>query len=61
MRSSGTPKGGSSLAAHRTQMGAESFFMKLPPEMFADVFGRETFERIEGPGETPETDLFSGL
>lgn len=50
-----------SLAAHRTQMGPESFFMKLPPELFADVFGRETFERIAGPGDTPETDLFSSL
>jgi mycothiol conjugate amidase Mca len=45
------------LASHRTQMGPEQFFMRLP----AEVFGRETFERVAGPGQTPETDLFAGL
>jgi mycothiol conjugate amidase Mca len=49
------------LEAHRTQMGPEQFFMRLPQPLFAEVFGRETFERVVGPGETPETDLFSGL
>jgi mycothiol conjugate amidase Mca len=49
------------LASHRTQMGPEQFFMRLPPNLFAEAFGRETFQRIAGPGETPETDLFSGL
>jgi N-acetyl-1-D-myo-inositol-2-amino-2-deoxy-alpha-D-glucopyranoside deacetylase len=49
------------LAAHRTQMGPEQFFMRLPPELFAEAFGRETFKRIVGPGELPESDLFAGL
>jgi mycothiol conjugate amidase Mca len=49
------------LEAHRTQMGPEQFFMRLPTELFAEVFGRETFQRVTGPGGTPESDLFAGL
>jgi N-acetyl-1-D-myo-inositol-2-amino-2-deoxy-alpha-D-glucopyranoside deacetylase len=49
------------LQAHRTQMGPEQFFMKLPPDLFAEAFGRETFQRIAGPGPSRETDLFEGL
>jgi N-acetyl-1-D-myo-inositol-2-amino-2-deoxy-alpha-D-glucopyranoside deacetylase len=49
------------LEAHRTQMGPEQFFMRLPPDFFADMFGRETFQRVMGPGATPETDLFDGV
>jgi len=51
------------LEAHRTQMGPEQFFMRLPPEVFVDVFAHEFFQRIEGPtaGPAPETDLFAGL
>ena len=49
------------LEAHRTQMGPEQFFMRLPADFFADMFGRETFQRVTGPGATPETDLFDGL
>jgi mycothiol conjugate amidase Mca len=49
------------LESHRTQMGPEQFFMKLPPKLFAEAFGRETFQRVAGPGDTPETDLFAGL
>jgi mycothiol conjugate amidase Mca len=49
------------LEAHRTQMGPEQFFMRLPPELFAEAFGRETFQRVAGPGGTPETDLFAGI
>jgi len=37
------------LIAHRTQMGPDQFFMRLPPELFADVFGRESFQRVGGP------------
>jgi mycothiol conjugate amidase Mca len=50
-----------SLEAHRTQMGPDQFFMRLPTELFAEAFGRETFQRIAGPGTTPETDLFAGI
>ncbi len=53
----------SALAAHATQMGQEQFFMRLPPPLFKEIFGRETFQRMSGPtgNTTPEDDLFSGL
>ncbi len=47
------------LTAHRTQMGPDQFFMRLPESLFADVFGQETFQRVVGPGPTPEYDLFA--
>jgi mycothiol conjugate amidase Mca len=49
------------LAAHRTQMGPEQFFMRLPEAVFGDIFGRETFQRVVGSGPLPEDDLFAGL
>jgi hypothetical protein len=49
------------LQAHRTQMGEGLFFMRLPPDLFAEAFGRETFQRVRGPGGLPERDLFEGL
>jgi N-acetyl-1-D-myo-inositol-2-amino-2-deoxy-alpha-D-glucopyranoside deacetylase len=49
------------LEAHRTQMGPDQFFMKLPQEIFAEAFRRETFQRIAGPGPDQESDLFEGL
>jgi N-acetyl-1-D-myo-inositol-2-amino-2-deoxy-alpha-D-glucopyranoside deacetylase len=49
------------LEAHRTQMGENMFFMRLPPDLFAEAFGRETFQRVRGPGGLPEGDLFEGL
>jgi N-acetyl-1-D-myo-inositol-2-amino-2-deoxy-alpha-D-glucopyranoside deacetylase len=49
------------LIAHRTQMGPDEFFVRLPEELFWDVFGRETFQRVAGPGPVPEHDLFAGL
>jgi mycothiol conjugate amidase Mca len=52
----------SALAAHATQMGQEQFFMRLPRPIFAEIFGRETFQLISGPSSgSPEDDLFSGL
>ncbi len=52
----------SALAAHATQMGQEQFFMRLPPALFGEIFGRETFQLISGPSSgSPEDDLFSGL
>jgi mycothiol conjugate amidase Mca len=51
-----------SLAAHRTQMGPDQFFMRVPPELFAEFFGRENFQRVSGAGSgSPEVDLFAGL
>jgi N-acetyl-1-D-myo-inositol-2-amino-2-deoxy-alpha-D-glucopyranoside deacetylase len=49
------------LAAHRTQMGTEQFFMRLPKDIWVEAFGRETFKRVSGPGESRESDLFAGL
>ena len=49
------------LIAHRTQIGPDQFFMRLPESLFSDVFGSETFQRVVGPGPTPEDDLFAGL
>ena len=52
------------LAAHRTQAGPDMFFMKIPPELFAEFFGRENFQRVSGPGSgsgSAEVDLFAGL
>lgn len=31
------------LAAHASQVGDQSFFLKMPPEMFVQAFGREWF------------------
>jgi N-acetyl-1-D-myo-inositol-2-amino-2-deoxy-alpha-D-glucopyranoside deacetylase len=50
-----------SLVAHRTQMGPEQFFMRLPEAVFGEIFGRESFQRVEGSGPVPEDDLFVGL
>jgi LmbE family N-acetylglucosaminyl deacetylase len=49
------------LVAHQTQMGPDQFFMRIPPEVFADIFGTETFQRVAGPGGSSETDLFADL
>lgn len=53
------------LTAHRTQMGPESWFMRMPPELFQRAWSREHFQRVFGPGSgslsDPETDLFAGL
>ena len=41
-----------SIAAHRSQVSDSSFFLQMPPEMFAQVFGREWYiehDRVPGP------------
>ncbi len=50
------------LASHASQVN-ESWFRRVPPELFAEVFGHESFVRARdatGAG-TPEDDLFAGL
>jgi LmbE family N-acetylglucosaminyl deacetylase len=40
------------LTAHRSQVSDQSFFLQMPPEMFAQAFGREWFiehDRMPGP------------
>jgi len=51
------------LQAHRTQMGADQFFMRIPPQLFDEMFGRETFQLAQSAagGISRETDLFEGL
>ena len=51
------------LFAHATQMGPEVFFAKIPEPLFAQLFGRESFQLVHArvPAESPETDLFAGL
>jgi LmbE family N-acetylglucosaminyl deacetylase len=50
------------LLAHASQL-QESWFSKLPPEVAADAFGRETFVRATDRtgAPVPEDDLFAGL
>ena len=50
------------LAAHASQT-ADSFFFKLPDQLFDEVFGMEHFVRHEDRtgAAVPETDLFAGL
>jgi N-acetyl-1-D-myo-inositol-2-amino-2-deoxy-alpha-D-glucopyranoside deacetylase len=51
------------LRAHATQMGPEVFFARLPPPVFNQMFGQESFQLVKSrvPAQTPETDLFNGL
>jgi LmbE family N-acetylglucosaminyl deacetylase len=51
------------LFAHATQMGPEVFFAKIPPALFGELFGQESFQLITShvPVSTPESDLFDGL
>lgn len=52
----------SSMEAHRSQISDESFFMKMPEEIFAAAFGTEWFIRVDHP-RAPDapfaTDLFT--
>jgi N-acetyl-1-D-myo-inositol-2-amino-2-deoxy-alpha-D-glucopyranoside deacetylase len=49
------------LTAHRTQMGPQMFFMRLPPALFGQVFGQEFFQLVKGSANGASTDLFGGL
>jgi LmbE family N-acetylglucosaminyl deacetylase len=50
------------LRAHASQLD-ESWWSRIPPELFADVFGYETFIRASDTtgAPVPEDDLFAGL
>jgi LmbE family N-acetylglucosaminyl deacetylase len=50
------------LAAHASQI-TESWFMRVPAELFLEVFGHESFIRaVDATGApTPEEDLFAGI
>ena len=50
------------LRAHRSQIGPDSFFLNVPADIRAEVFGTEWFTRLRGLGGEPvEADLFAGL
>jgi LmbE family N-acetylglucosaminyl deacetylase len=51
------------LMAHRTQMGADVIFSKLPAWLFHELFGTESFVRVASRVESPERedDLLAGL
>lgn len=49
------------MQAHASQIADESFFLAMPEDAFAEVFGTEWFIRDgQGPGIT-ETDLLDGI
>jgi hypothetical protein len=44
-------------------MGPDQFFMRIPPELFREAFGSETFQLAQADAAPAgdETDLFQGL
>jgi LmbE family N-acetylglucosaminyl deacetylase len=53
-----------SMVAHRSQIGPETFFLRMPPDAFRAAFGTEWYIDLHGhrePDEPFATDLFSGL
>jgi len=50
------------LSAHASQLD-ESWWLRFPPDAFAEVFGNETFIRARdrSGASVPEDDLFAGL
>jgi LmbE family N-acetylglucosaminyl deacetylase len=51
------------LAAHRTQMGPDSIFMRMPDQVWQQIWGAEYF-RLAAPEPVTsdqDNDLFSGL
>ena len=51
------------LRAHRSQIPADWFLLKIPPGGREELMGFETFQRIFStvPAPLPESDLFAGL
>ncbi len=50
-----------SMAAHASQISETSFFLAMPPDMFADAFGWEWYILDGASPDTHETDLLEGL
>jgi LmbE family N-acetylglucosaminyl deacetylase len=46
------------MAAHASQIGADSFFLSLPDDLFLAVFGTEWYMRLDQAPAAPETWLF---
>jgi LmbE family N-acetylglucosaminyl deacetylase len=49
------------MRAHKSQITEESFFMKMPDDVFAEGFGTEWFILRGAPAGIHEDDLFTGL
>jgi LmbE family N-acetylglucosaminyl deacetylase len=49
------------MAAHSSQIPADSFFLALAPEAFREAFGYEWYIRRDRPETRGETTLFDGL
>ena len=49
------------MRAHKSQITEDSFFMKMPDEVFAEGFGTEWFILRGAPPGIHEHDLFAGL
>ena len=49
------------MRAHASQITEESFFLKMPDDVFAEGFGTEWFILRGAPAGLHETDLFAGL
>jgi len=50
-----------SMAAHASQISETSFFLAMPPDMFADAFGWEWYILDGAAPDTKESDLLEGL
>jgi hypothetical protein len=49
------------LLAHASQL-ADTMWVRASEQDFAELFGHESFTRVDADGEAPaETDLFAGL
>jgi hypothetical protein len=53
----------SAFKSHRTQFGADSFFLKAPEEFVLKMLGTEYFEQAwpDTKPDQPYTDIFAGL
>jgi LmbE family N-acetylglucosaminyl deacetylase len=49
------------MRAHKSQITEDSFFMKMPDDVFAEGFGTEWFILRGAPAGIHEDDLFAGL
>ena len=49
------------MVAHASQIAETSFFLAMPPQAFAAVWGMEAYILRGAAPETAETDLFEGL
>lgn len=49
------------MTAHASQISDQSFFLTMPPEVFAMAFGEEHYILRGAPAGTAETDLFEGV